>query len=216
MKSKILIVDHKDNSKEELETILTKEYEVIKANDAYQAMDALAKDSEIKVVLLELLLPGMSGLELLQKLRSDSLYKELIIIVVTEIGNTNEEITALGIGADDYICQPISPEVVSARIRHILNNKELLRNSECRFSLQRNLLDATATAIFVVDAINHNLLYANNASRNLLKVKNDSYAGRKCYEYYRNIVGGCHRGRHRFIYRRFPRFGRKEICSGSR
>ena len=191
MKNKILIVDHKERSKAELVAVLTKEYEVIKANDAYQALDALAGDPEIKVVLLELLLPGMSGLELLQKIRSNSLYKELIVIIVTEIGNTNEEITALGIGADDYICQPISPEVVSARIRHILNNKELLRNSECRFSLQRNLLDATATAIFVVDAINHNLLYANNASKTLLKVKNDSYAGRKCYEYFFNKKYPC-------------------------
>ena len=56
MKNKILIVDHKERSKAELVAVLTKEYEVIKANDAYQALDALAGDPEIKVVLLELLL----------------------------------------------------------------------------------------------------------------------------------------------------------------
>ena len=52
MKNKILIVDHKERSKAELVAVLTKEYEVNKANDAYQALDALAGDPEIKVVLL--------------------------------------------------------------------------------------------------------------------------------------------------------------------
>lgn len=191
MKSKILIVDHKQNEKNKLIDILAEEYEVVKAEDAYQALEALNNDPKIQVVLLELLLPKMSGLELLQKLRSNSLYKDLVILVVAETGNTHEEITALGIGADDYICQPVAAEVVSARIKHILYNREILNSSECRFSLQRNLLDAMETAVFVVDAINHNLLYANNASQKLLQASDDNYAGRKCYEYFVNRKFPC-------------------------
>ena len=185
MKSKILFVNHKQDSKQELTMVLSREYEVINATDAYQALAFLENDHDnIKVMILELLLPKMSGLELLQKVRSNNLYRSLVILVVTEAGNSHDEITALGIGADDYICKPVSAEVVLARIKHILYNKEILKNSESRFGLQRNLLDATATAVYVIDAINHNVLYANNTSRKLLNVKHDTYAGRKCYEYF--------------------------------
>lgn len=184
MKSKILIVNHKQDSKQELTKVLAKEYNVISVTDAYQALAVLENDYDIKVMILELLLPKMSGLELLQKIRSNNLYQSLVVLVVTDAGNSHDEITALGIGADDYICQPVSAEVVLARIKHILYNKEILKNSESRFGLQRNILDATATAVYVIDAINHNVLYANNTSRKLLNVKNDTYAGRKCYEYF--------------------------------
>ena len=184
MKSKILIVNHKQDSKQELTKVLAKEYDVISVTDAYQALAVLENDYDIKVMILELLLPKMSGLELLQKIRSNNLYQSLVVLVVTDAGNSHDEITALGIGADDYICQPVSAEVVLARIKHILYNKEILKNSESRFGLQRNILDATATAVYVIDAINHNVLYANNTSRKLLNVKNDTYAGRKCYGTY--------------------------------
>lgn len=191
MQSKVLVVNHKQTVKQELNDLLAKEYEVINVADAYEALAALEADTDIKIMLLELMLPKMSGLELVQKIRSNNIYKELVIIVVTEVGNTHEEITALGIGADDYICQPISAEVVAARIKHILYNKEILKSSESRFGLQRNLLDATETAIYVVDAINHNLLYANNAASKMLQAKNDTYAGRKCYEYFFNRKYPC-------------------------
>ena len=77
MKSKILFVNHKQDSKQELTMALSREYEVINATDAYQALAFLENDHDnIKVMILELLLPKMSGLELLQKIRSNKKIKK--------------------------------------------------------------------------------------------------------------------------------------------
>lgn len=135
MKKRLLIVDNVMGRREALKTALSQEYDVLEAEDGYQGLEALEKDEDIKIVLLELLLPKMSGLEFLQIVRSKDAYKKLIVIVVTAEGEPSDENTVLGIGADDYICKPFTHEVISARIKNILANKEMLADSENCFLL---------------------------------------------------------------------------------
>ena len=72
--------------REALKVSLSQEYDVLEAEDGWQGLEALKKDEDIKIVLLELLLPKMSGLEFLQIVRSREAYKKLIVIVVTSEG----------------------------------------------------------------------------------------------------------------------------------
>ena len=183
-RKKLLIIDNNDASREMLKVALSEEFSVLEAKDAIEGLSLLEHERDIQVVLFELLLPKMSGLEFLQLVRRNEKYKGLVMLVVTLIGESSDEATAFGIGADDYICMPFTPEVVSARIKNVLHNREILTNSESRFGLQRNILDATLTAIYVVDAVNFNLFYANSAAISLLQCPNNIYSGKKCYEFF--------------------------------
>lgn len=191
MRRKILIVDNVRERRELLTTVLTKEYDIVEAENAIQGLEILEKDNEIRIVLLELLLPQMSGLEFLQIVRAEDAYRNISVIVVTSVGKESDEITALGIGADDYICKPFTPEVILTRIKNILVNREILINSENRFCLQGNLLDGTITAIYVVDAVNYNLFYTNRAAMQLMNCASKIYTGKKCYEFFCNRTHPC-------------------------
>jgi len=184
-------VDNVRERRELLKTVLTKDYDIVETENAIQGLELLKKDSEIKIVLLELLLPQMSGLEFLQIVRAEDAYENLIVIVVTSVGEPADEITVLGVGADDYICKPFTPQIISARIKNVLVNREILINSENRFCLQGNILDGSDTAIYVVDAVNYNLFYTNKAAMQLMNCTSKTYTGKKCYEFFCNGTHPC-------------------------
>lgn len=191
MKKKLLIVDNARGRREDLKNDLSQEYDVLEAEDGCQGLSLLEKNDDIKVVLLEPLLPKMSGLEFLQLVRSRETYKKLIVIVVTSKGESSDENTALGVGADDYICKPFTNKVISARIKNILANREMLADLDDCFCLQGNILDGMETAIYVVDAVNYNLFYANRAAMQLMNCTSKSYTGKKCYEFFGKGTHPC-------------------------
>jgi two-component system phosphate regulon response regulator PhoB len=73
--------------------------------------------------LLDVMLPGMSGIELAQRLRKDSRTKALPIIMVTARGDEADRVRGLDIGADDYVTKPFSPKELIARIRAVLRRR---------------------------------------------------------------------------------------------
>lgn len=75
------------------------------------------------VALLDVMLPGMSGIELAQRLRRDTRTKELPIIMVTARGEESERVRGLELGADDYVTKPFSPKELVARIRAVLRRR---------------------------------------------------------------------------------------------
>ena len=75
------------------------------------------------LVLLDLMLPGMSGIHLAKRLRAESRTRELPIIMVTARGEEGDRIQGLDIGADDYVSKPFSPKELIARIRAVLRRR---------------------------------------------------------------------------------------------
>ncbi|MFN3883809.1 MAG: response regulator [Rhodocyclaceae bacterium] len=75
------------------------------------------------LVLLDLMLPGMSGVALAKRLRSDARTRELPIIMVTARGEEADRVHGLEIGADDYVSKPFSPKELIARIRAVLRRR---------------------------------------------------------------------------------------------
>lgn len=106
-------------------------YKVIPATTASQALDLL-NDETVDVILVDLVLPGMSGLELIERLRAVT--PEIPVIVVTAHPSSNNAITALKLGAFDYIVKGFKNEVMLHAIKRAvekrnleLQNKALLR-----------------------------------------------------------------------------------------
>jgi DNA-binding response OmpR family regulator len=79
-----------------------------------------ARESQPDLVVLDLMLPGMSGLEICRALRADNKTAALPIIMLTARGEESERILGLDTGADDYVVKPFSPNELMARVRALL------------------------------------------------------------------------------------------------
>ncbi|NTV32874.1 MAG: response regulator [Deltaproteobacteria bacterium] len=122
-KQKILAVDDEEDILELLRFNLTKEgFAVVCAGSGEEALK-LTRLEKPELILLDLLLPGMDGLEVARRLKKDASTKEIPIIMVTAKGEEADIVTGLEVGAEDYITKPFSRKVVIARVRAVLRRK---------------------------------------------------------------------------------------------
>ena len=120
MADRILIVEDEEKLARFVELELTHEgYEVQKAFDGRTGL-AMALEGENDLILLDVMLPGMSGLELLRRLRKE---KQTPVILVTARDAVMDKVTGLDMGADDYITKPFEIEELLARIRAALRKR---------------------------------------------------------------------------------------------
>ena len=117
---KILMVEDEPNIARFVELELSHEgYEVIKAEDGREGLK-LAEEGGADLMLLDIMLPGLNGLEVLRRLRRTS---ALPVIMLTARDAVMDKVTGLDMGADDYITKPFSIEELLARIRSALRKK---------------------------------------------------------------------------------------------
>lgn len=119
MKGKILLVEDEAAIREMLGYSLMKEgYEFFEAADAEQAMRLVATHRP-DLILLDWMLPGMSGVDFARQLRKDPDFRDIPIIMLTARGEESDKIRALDTGADDYLTKPFSTKELLARIRAV-------------------------------------------------------------------------------------------------
>ncbi|MFA4829663.1 MAG: response regulator transcription factor [Thermodesulfovibrionales bacterium] len=117
---KILIVDDEPDLAELVSYNLKKEgFEVSSASDGEEALKKIRKGN-FNLVILDLMLPGIQGMELCRILRNDPKTKHLAIIMLTAKGEDVDKILGLEMGADDYIAKPFSPRELVARVKAVL------------------------------------------------------------------------------------------------
>lgn len=97
-------------------------HSVLCADSAEMAAD-MVKHSLPDLVLLDWMLPGMSGIDLARKFRADGRMKNVPIIMLTARGEERDKVLGLETGADDYITKPFSPRELSARIKAVLRRR---------------------------------------------------------------------------------------------
>jgi DNA-binding response OmpR family regulator len=114
---KILVVDDLPYNQEILDTELRKlGYETLLASDGAAALEQV-QSGEPDLVLMDISMPGLDGLEVLKLLRADTRHSRLPIILLTGKKGSEDKIEDLDAGADDYITKPFSMKEVAARIR---------------------------------------------------------------------------------------------------
>ena len=97
-------------------------HKVLRADDAEQARVLI--DAELPdLILLDWMLPGLSGLQMARQLRSDERTKEVPIIMLTAKGEETDKVEGLESGADDYITKPFSPKELMARIKAVFRRR---------------------------------------------------------------------------------------------
>lgn len=121
MKQRILLVDDERAIVESLRYALEKEgYDVLEAGEGSEALD-LARSKSPDLILLDIMLPGMSGFEVCRVLRQES---AVPILMLTARGDEPDRVVGLDLGADDYITKPFSLREVLARIRAALRRSQ--------------------------------------------------------------------------------------------
>jgi len=122
---KILVVDDEEHIQELIKFNLEKSgYKVICADNGIDAIK-LAKEQMPQMMLLDLMLPGMDGLDVCKEIRKDSNMSNMPIIMITAKGEEIDKIIGLELGADDYITKPFSVRELVARIKAILRRSTM-------------------------------------------------------------------------------------------
>ena len=125
--TRVLIVDDDEDIRAYLEvTLELAEFVVLQAADGLTALD-LAREEQPDLVVLDVMMPGLDGLEVLRRLRADARTNHLPVILLTARAQADDTVAGLERGADDYVTKPFDAEVLIARIHSALRRADLQR-----------------------------------------------------------------------------------------
>ena len=124
-KEQILVVDDEEDILELVRYNLAREgYQVICAPSGEEALKT-AGSKILDLIILDLMLPGIDGLDVTKKLKNDPRTCHIPIIMLTAKGEEADIVTGLELGADDYITKPFSPRILVARVRAVIRRKAI-------------------------------------------------------------------------------------------
>ena len=151
-KETILIVDDEPDIIELIKYNLKNEgYLILTAQTGEQAV-TIVKISHPDLMVLDLMLPGIDGLEVTKYLKSNKQTKDIPIVMLTAKGEESDIVTGLELGADDYISKPFSPKVLVARIRAILRRrKKNFANTPDRIIQERDMIIDSARHLVTIE-----------------------------------------------------------------
>jgi phosphate regulon transcriptional regulator PhoB len=137
---KILVVEDEPDIRKLVQYNLAQErFKVLEAEDGEQALKILQRDKP-HLVILDLMLPGLSGLELCKILRERPETSQLPILMLTAKAGEADKVVGLEMGADDYLAKPFSPREMVARVRAILRRSESAATTDTPRVYQKGLL----------------------------------------------------------------------------
>jgi two-component system alkaline phosphatase synthesis response regulator PhoP len=120
MSTKILIADDEPNILISLEYLLKREgYAVHVARDGQEALDVMRRERP-RLVLLDVMMPRKSGIEVCQEMRGDETIKDTLVLMLTAKGRDTDVAKGLGVGADAYMTKPFATKDLVAKVRDML------------------------------------------------------------------------------------------------
>lgn len=163
MNRKILVVEDESKVSEVIRAYLEREgYVVHTAADGLAGLRA-ARVLQPDLVVLDIMLPGLDGLEVLRQLRQES---EVYVLLLTARADETDKIVGLTVGADDYLTKPFSPRELTARVKAILRRGRGGGSGELALVFRRLRIDADARQVWKdgepveLTAIEFDLLHA--------------------------------------------------------
>ena len=122
-KETILVVDDEEDILELVRFNLAREGYIVQCAASGEEAWRTIKTDSIDLLVLDLMLPGMDGLELARKLKTNAATQQLPIVMLSAKGEEADIVAGLELGADDYVTKPFSPRVLIARVRAVLRRK---------------------------------------------------------------------------------------------
>ncbi len=125
----ILVVDDSKLNQVILSEILKDEYEVVCVSSGKEMFEKL-EETDPKLILLDIIMPGLDGFEVIEKLKSSDDYNKIPVIFITGLDDAATEEKGFSLGAIDYITKPFKDKVIKARIRSYITLYEFIRQTE--------------------------------------------------------------------------------------
>lgn len=123
-KERILVVDDEEDILELIRYNLVKEgFDVICAENGEKCLSMTATHSP-DLIVLDLMMPGIDGLDVCKRLKNDHETQNLPVIMLTAKGSESDVVVGLELGADDYVVKPFSPRILIARIKSVLRRAQ--------------------------------------------------------------------------------------------
>ena len=125
---KVLMVDDESRMRKLVSDFLTRKgYQVIEAGDGEEAIDKFYEDKNISLVILDVMMPKMNGLDTCRQIRKNS---NVPIIMLTAKSDEASELNGFDCGADEYISKPFSPKILTARVDALIRRSYSIDSSE--------------------------------------------------------------------------------------
>ena len=153
-KDKILLVEDEPDLLQTLAFNFESEgYKVKKATSGKEAMKFLEDDDSISLVILDLMLPDMSGLDICRHIRAADNLKDILVIMVTAKGEEVDRVVGFEVGADDYVVKPYSVRELLLRVGGMLkrSSKENQSNDKDSFVYQDLKIDTDKHKVYLTD-----------------------------------------------------------------
>lgn len=123
--SHVLVIDDNESNRDLLSRRLTREgHTVILAEDGEKGLEALAT-TECDLILLDLMMPGISGFEVLRRLKGSARWRHIPVIMISALDEIDSIVRCIEMGAEDYLPKPFNPVLLRARINATLEKKQL-------------------------------------------------------------------------------------------
>lgn len=215
----ILIVDDEEAHRDLAQAMLEVEYTVITADDGREALQ-LASEANPDLILLDIMMPDMSGHDVCRQLKTDKRTRHIPVIFVTSLAESDEEKKGLETGAVDYITKPINFEIAKARIAVHLEMKrqfdrrkkeaqkfnqsikwleqEVMNHQTAEMEAQQAISELAQT----LDAVDHivtiqnlekRIIRVNKAACQTFEKSADELLGRYCHELFQGSPTPCRR-----------------------
>ncbi|MBU1689980.1 MAG: EAL domain-containing protein [Gammaproteobacteria bacterium] len=146
----ILLVDDMPANLHVLAAALRDDHRIKTATSGAAALELAAGDDRPQLILLDVVMPGMSGLEVLRRLRENPETRGIPVIFVTADVSEQSQLEGLDLGADDYITKPVVVAVLLVRVRNLLQRKR----TEARLRLAAHVFEYGGEAIMITDCDN--------------------------------------------------------------
>ena len=136
----ILVVEDEDDILEVIRYNLAREgFRVAGVRDGEEGLARVRTDNP-DLVLLDLMLPGIDGLEICRRLKDDPVTRAIPIVMVTAKGEESDVVLGLGLGADDYVVKPFSPRELVARVKAVLRRGPIVADRTTGERIERGAL----------------------------------------------------------------------------
>lgn len=137
---RVLAIEDESDILEVIEYNLDREgFEVTTSKSGQEGLDQI-REERPDIVLLDLMLPDLDGLEVCRKIRDDDELREIPVIMVTAKDTESEVVLGLGVGADDYVTKPFNPQELVARVKAVLRRRRLEPDNGTSEQLERGPL----------------------------------------------------------------------------
>ena len=144
---KILVVDDEVRMRKLVKDFLSvKGYKVVEAADGEEAISLFMEQKDIKLILLDVMMPKMDGFETLKLIRQ---YSDLPVIMLTARSEEKDELQGFNLGVDEYITKPFSPKILVARVEAILRRSG--QDREEKLSAGGIVIDKSAHQVSIDD-----------------------------------------------------------------